>query len=395
MPSMIFHYPAPLPRRRDSGAAVRIHCMAAAFEELGYRVELVAGRRPERRARIRELQAEIAQGRQFDFAYSESINRATILAEVESFPVPPGLDFAFLASLKRRRIPVGLFYRDTNLGVAREYELGDTGWRRVARKIRHRLTRPLHLYDYYQYRNVASHLFLPSAEMADLLPGRWPAHSCSALPPGCTIPADSELAIPGSRPGRLELLYIGNVLPPTYDLRPGLAALAGLEGIHLTLCCQAAKWQGIREWYGPLDPQVTVVHCAGDDLKSLFTGADAFYYAVEDHPYLQVAMPVKVFEAMSYGLPLIAYGDTCAGRLVEQEGSGWQLPGVAELREFLCRLRDNPSILRERQQSSLAARARHTWEARAAEAAQVLMTLPPRSVQPGKPPKSGQPRPPG
>jgi len=90
------------------------------------------------------------------------------------------------------------------------------------------------------------------------------------------------------------------------------------------------------------------------------------------HPYLDFASPVKVFEALGYGVPIITVAGTEAGRFVEQEGIGWAVADKTELRRLIERLRDNPSELLRIRQAVQAVRWRHTWVARAQEVARVL-----------------------
>jgi len=52
------------------------------------------------------------------------------------------------------------------------------------------------------------------------------------------------------------------------------------------------------------------VHASGRDLDPLYDEADAVAVVLRPHDYLGFAMPVKLFEAMAYGLPVVASAGT-------------------------------------------------------------------------------------
>jgi glycosyltransferase involved in cell wall biosynthesis len=192
------------------------------------------------------------------------------------------------------------------------------------------------------------------------------------LLPGCN-PADlPDPRGPAAAAGPLELFYVGGVVPPLYDLKPMLDALRPLQGVHLTLCCRPAEWARVRGHYEPLDPaQVTVVHAYGAGLAPYYAAADvlALFWR---HRYLEITMPVKIIEALGYGLPVIAAAGTVPAAFVQAQGVGWSVASAEEFTSLLATLRDRRELLAERRERARGLRGQHTWQARARQIAATL-----------------------
>lgn len=364
---MIFHFPGPLPQEGTSGSRVRVGQMAEGFVRLGYDVKRIVGTPGERQAAFQEAMEEVRQGATFDFVYSESLTRPTLLSKQTIRK--PFLDFGFFRWCQRQSLPIGLFYRDVywRFEVYRQ----QTPWRTRA------LALPLYWYDWVQYRRLVNHLFLPSVAMREALPTAWPSERLSALPPGCNIIDVGEENPHRASRNRLELFYVGGIAPPLYDLRPTLAAIRELNDVHLTLCCRREEWEANAHYYAPVDgTKTSVVHEYGKGLEPLYAQADIFVLIRNAHSYLDFAMPVKVFEALGYGVPLVIMEGTEAARFTEREGTGWVVSGAEELCNCLAHLQANPQLIDEKRRHVEAVRMRHRWQDRAQQVADTLTRVP-------------------
>ena len=361
-PAIIFHHPFPVTAGGTSGSQVRPYQMLNAFESLDYEVEAVVGYGKERQTTIKRLRQEITKGRRFAFAYSESHTIPTLLTEPHHVPTFPFLDFRFLAFLKRQRIPVGLFYRDVHW---RFDQYQQAPW------LQRLVSIPLYHYDWQQYTKVVDHLFLPSLAMAAHLPSAWSRASVSALPPGMP-PAltAAEPTIPAAE-GQLRLFYVGGVKPPLYDLQPTFDYLRDLEQVTLTLCCRREEWQHAQASYA-VPSNVAVVHASGRDLAPYYAQTDFFAILWQPHPYLDFAMPIKVFEALGQALPIVTTPGTETARFVEAEDIGWVVASRDALKQLLHTLREDPERLRDKKRKLLAVRSKHSWQARAQQVATTL-----------------------
>ena len=363
--AMIFHYLLPINNEGTSGSQVRPFRMVKAFEKLGYQVELVTGYAVDRKKTIKRLTKEIYKGRKFDFVYSESLATPTLLAESHHFPLHPFLDFGFFKWLKKQSVPIGLFYRDSYWRFA-EYSDLSPWYKRI-------ITIPFYRYDWLQYLRLVDHLFLPSLAMKSILPDQWPDSWMSALPPGCHISGLSRPTADKASPDNLALLYVGGIKPPFYDIKPAINALENLSDVRLTLCCRASEWEMVQSYYAPTNPaQIRIVHAQGKELEAYYTTADIFILVRKEHPFSVIAMPVKVFEALQYGVPIITSAGTEVANFVEREGIGWVVSSKDEIRSLLSYLQTHPEKIAEKRQRIKVVNNRHTWLNRARTVAEIL-----------------------
>ena len=361
---MIFHHPLPLPVESTSGSRVRPLRLLAAFQELGYTVTVVAGNGAERYAAIQTIAAEVAKGATFAFVYAEPPNAPLLWLNRQQ---PQRFqEYRFWRWCRAQGIPVGLFYRDVHWRF--EQFTVVTSWRKRA------VLQPLYWVDWLSYYGCVDHLFLPSLAMAAHLPTRWPSTRLSALPPGCTI-EPTTVGKPAVADEPLRLFYVGGIQPPLYDLRPMFAAVDALTGVQLTVCCRPEEWAAARAAYAPFDEtKIQIVHAHGAALAQYYTDADLFGLFWQPSVYLDFAMPVKMFEALGYGMPLVTTAGTETARFVAREGIGWVVASQEALCALLVRLRDHRSLVAEQQRQVAAVRQRHTWQVRAQAVAEQLTT---------------------
>lgn len=360
MPACIFHHPFPVIKNGKSGSAIRPFSMRKAFEDLGYTVFDVTGYAEVRKLKMKEVFKFLNTGGSIDFIYSESHTMPTLLTEPHHFPLYPQLDFGFFKKLKRHSVPIGLFYRDIHW----RFDL----YKKVA-LVKRMFTIPMYYYDWGQYNNLVDHLFLPSLEMAKHLPSSWPKEKLSHL-----FPAGELLDLaPKTLDKLLKALYVGGVVPPIYDLKP-LFNFTVDKKLDVTVCCRKAEWESVKEDYS-VTSNHTIKHLSGEALKTLFEHADVFLILWTPNKYLDFAMPVKLFEAISYALPIIISSGSEAARFVEQEGAGWVVNSEQEFTDLISQLKAQPSILEEKRNHVQTIQAKHSWQARARQVAETLTVL--------------------
>ena len=353
----IFHHPFPLIPGGDSGSKVRPYKMLSAFKAIGYDVEVVSGFAAERKRSIQAITQQMNKGRKFAFAYSESVTIPTPLTEPHHLPTHPLLDFEFLRFV-RKKAPVGLYYRDIHWRFNQYRHL--PWYKRV-------VSVPFYHYDWYYYQRAIDHLFIPSKGMAQHLPSPHFSDNLSVLPPGSSV---QDVA--GTRASRdhLSLFYVGGVTPPLYDLTPLFGFTQRLDDIKLTICCREEEWINTQANYKHKD--ATVVHLASNDLRSYYARADLFVMLWQSHPYLDFAMPVKTFEAMAHGVPIVTTSGTGVAHFVEAEGIGWAVDSKEAFLSLINRLREHPEELERKREHVRSKRHEHTWQARAKQVAETL-----------------------
>ena len=338
--------------------------MLQAFKNVGFDVEVITGYSDERRGKIADLKRKIEQGKRFAFAYSECLSIPTMFSDNNHLPPHPFLDAALFRLLQKYDVPLGLFYRD----VYWRFDLY-----RDSVPVQKRLVSiPAYWYDWMVYQKYVRHLFLPSLEMAASLPGHFPHSQVSALPPG-TVLRDVP-PLPGADSGdKLHLLYVGDIRPPLYDLRQAVSTIQSNSSCELTICCPESAWKSVAHQYGELDrSRVHIVHARGAELEQLYRKADVFLMVRADHSYLSFAMPVKLFETLGYGVPVLTVTGTSASKFVEEQDIGWVIPTETHLSEMLHTLSHDREHLLKKRLRVRQVRERHTWNQRALAVANTL-----------------------
>lgn len=360
---MIFHCPFPVTAAGAAGSQIRPYAMLQAFRALGIDVAEVTGTTAERVTKIAEIRRQHQQGRAFAFAYSESATAPILWGNRSS--AHPFIDYQLLSWLQQQSCPVGLYYRDIHwrfnlFGNSISYQ----------KKL---IMRMLYWHEWFVFRRRVSKLFLPSLRMIDHLPTTWPQAHVLALPPGCTVSEQGHDS--NQRTFQvLHLFYVGGVSPPLYDLSLLFQAIKPLDFVHLTLCCRKPEWDRVKDVYMPLlGDNLQIVHESGDALVNYYATADIFSYACKPHPYLDFAMPVKIFETLGQGLPLIVTANTAAAQFVEQENIGWSVSSEQNLQELLNLLHRQPQLILEKRQNTEQARHQNTWLTRAQTVAEIMM----------------------
>lgn len=348
---MVFHAPYPLGARDGTGSGVRPVRMRQAFEDLGCEVIDITGYGSDRARAVRRLARRLADGLTVDFAYGENSTMPTLLTEPHHLPTHPLVDLRLLHLLRRHGVPTGLFYRDIYWAfpeyTERVHPLVAVG------------TRTLYHAELLAYGRWLDRVYLPSRLIADRVPHLRP-EQVAPLPPGGRV-----VDAPSTSSG-LTVLYVGNI-SSYYRMTEMVRAVEATPGVSMILCTPEESWAAVREEYSPLMAgSVEVVHRRGDGLQELFERADVCSLVVEPSEYRDFAAPVKLYEYLGYGKPVIATAPTLAAQTVEHAGAGWTVQyDAGAIAGRLAQLRDDPGDLAATTRRVLAVRHEHTWEARA------------------------------
>ena len=167
--------------------------------------------------------------------------------------------------------------------------------------------------------------------------------------------------------------FMLGVIPPAYNLKPLFQTVSGVEGIRLTLCCREQEWNYASKLYAPINSQnVEIIHLSGSELTCHYENSDIFALLWSTYEYLDFGMPVKVFETLGYGVPILTLDGTEAARFITQENIGWVVRSVEEASDLLEYLRDHREDIDAMKQRVSEVRLRHTWEERARQVVQTL-----------------------
>jgi glycosyltransferase involved in cell wall biosynthesis len=362
MSVLIFHSPMPIERPLDSGSAVRPKRMLDAFRSIGQEVLVVDG--DSRRRRDRWRQAMTLPPDRIHGIYSELSTTPIALTDPDHLPRAPFMDFRRLRQLRERGVPTSIYYRDIHWRFP-QFTSALPLWKRTVATLFYRL-------ELRQIRASANVVFLPSMAMAPHVPFGDPPESLAALPPGGVI--RSRGGDRGQVASALRLLYVGGVSPPNYDLTLMLDAMRDLPNCSMRLCCRPKEWT-VRAHLYNVPENVTIHHVDGSELDRMFEWADAMLFWCPANAYLSFSMPIKVLEALGWGLPLIVHGDTEYGRFVQDAKVGWSPTDPSDLRDLLETIRDDRSMLDAAEHHALLARAANTLEARARTVLDTLSSI--------------------
>jgi len=359
--SIIYYHPFPLPQQVTHGDMLRISKMAEAFSEVGYHVFAVTGDGKERERCFRQAQEYVKRGGAFEFVYAESSNHPSWPSKPNL--LYPTLNHRFLQWGRKAGLPIGLYYRDVYWRFP-HYKQATS----LQKKIR---VVPSLWLDWLVYSKGIDWLFLPSNELREYLPTYWPAEKTSPLPPGCTITCIKPAQI--RRDEALQVLYVGGIIPPLYDVKPLFEAVNQVDYVKLTVCCREAEWIKVVDHYATvLSSKVHIVHESGTGLHALYAAADVLAFFGNMTEYLKLAMPVKVFEAIGHNTPVILNDGTVAADFVRREDIGWVVENIDQLRALLTQLQQQPDLLAAKRVAIRQRQSMHTWKVRAETVAAIL-----------------------
>lgn len=354
--NIIFHHPLPLDKNAKSASGIRPLRMLDAFESLGYKVDLVTGYTAERKRCIAKIKENIKQGKRYKFVYSESSTMPTILTDPHHLPLHPLMDWLFFQFCKKNNIPIGLFYRDI-------YWLFES-YGESLNPIKAMVAKAAYRFDLRVYQHTLSKLYLPSKQMGQYVPLINP-DIFEALPPGHTSPQAYCYAPTNIQHRLLKLFYVGG-MSSHYQLHKLFEVVREFPQVELTICTREPEWLAVKAEYPSLTPNIRVIHKTGKDMESELQTTDVAVLFVKPQAYREFASPVKMYEYLGFGKPILASEGTLAGKFVEENSIGWTISyNKRVVRELLEQLITDPKLLVEKNAKLKVIASQHSWQARA------------------------------
>lgn len=355
----IFHIPNHIDSNAKSGSGKRPIKMIEAFRNSGYIVDVIMGYGKERKKQIAQIKKNIKNGVKYDFLYSESSTMPTLLTEKNHLPIYPFLDFSFMKFCKKNGLKIGLFYRDIHWKF-QHYKNDVPIWQRL-------ITVPFYKYDLYEYRKILDYLYLASEEVKKYLPQKnvkTNKYKIDTLPPGCEKKSILEKNVDSNI---LNIFYVGGISEEVYNFKKLIEAVGEQKDIRLRICCRDYDWIKVKDDYKKyLTDNISIVHLAGEQLKECYREADVCSLLFDDNEYMKIAMPIKMFEYLSYNKPIIASNGTVAGKFVKENDIGWTIDyeenKIKELLEYLKNNRNEIEKIKENQKKVIE---KNLWTERA------------------------------
>lgn len=348
---IIYHIPWDIVQGRKSATGIRPLEILEGFRATGIDVDVVMGNGKIRSDQIKKIKYSILQGVKYDFIYSESSTAPTFIASGWRDYLRYGnMDLNFLKFCRRKQIPLSLFYRDIYWKFP-IYLKFMKPLKRFIMSIGYRL-------DLLWYKKWVNLLYLPSMKMNYLL-GKY-NFRVKALPPA-TVERKIESK---SNDKQLQLFYVGGI-NESYRLHNLFSAVSKLKSVNLRFCTRESEWNVVKHEYVTSD-NITVIHKSGNELIDEYKKCDIALLFFESDIYRTFAMPVKMFEYLSFIKPIIATCDTAAGEWVEEHNIGWTIPYDEEaLTSLLIKIKNDTESLVIKQNSIKKIKKDNLWISRA------------------------------
>ncbi len=302
MKKIIFHYPGPFYKTLDGGEKKRPFMMCQAFEELGYEVYKIIGTRKERRQNLSKIIENINN---FDFIYSENSTLPLALCGKYHLPAFFSPDYELFRIAYKKEIPIGVFYRD----IFWKY----SEYKKQIGMLKYLFSIPFYKSELSLYTKYCRKIFFPSHEVSDLLPS---VTKQFILPPA----ENMHKFVHKSKSKTLDLIYVGSIAPPKYNLSLLFNLLLKINSskVKLTLITRKNEWNSYKKFY-KIPQCVKFIEADGDNLSEYYNNSDIALLCFNPDEYMQIALPQKLFEAIGYGKPIISFGNTAASRFIKKK----------------------------------------------------------------------------
>lgn len=309
-----------------TGSSVRPQKINRAFEELNIEIETIDGINNN----FSKRKKAVAQAKELLKTWKPDM----CYIEPPSGPMFYHGDVRLIKLLHKKKIPTAIFYRDAYWKYpeyAQEKKQSTIEW------IKHSIIRGMQIYQWNIFRKNIDIIYFPSVTMAK----EFDCLHKDILPPGGFVPEakeKKELSEP------LQFIFVGGAAR-NYGTFLTIESFEKLneDGIKAKLIyvCPEEQWKGLgidgekyKEW-------LEVVHTSGDNnLQPYYERADVALLTAPRTFYRDFAVPIKIFEYMSYLKPILVTNCTETARIVRENQMGWickdNVASIVESLQYLC-----------------------------------------------------------
>jgi glycosyltransferase involved in cell wall biosynthesis len=339
MKKFIVYFPYKL-RQQTSGSAVRPVKILEAFqifaEKHGFEMISIHGETNERKKAFEDLYKN-ENPEDFLFCYMENATIPIWLSDDDHLPRKPFIDLKFLKYLHKNNIPLGVFYRDIYWKFNSLYKV---------KPIIKQAMRFLFRIELAMYKKYSKIFYLPSIYMNKYVGEK--DEKVTDLPPGGV-----DLLLLGKKikpeTNISQAIYVGGI-NPRYGIYDTLKAFEELNQtktkIKLILICRKEEFSTYQELMKPyLNKEwIEIHHAFGEQLLPFYERADFGIVPIKRDTYNDFAVAVKLFEYISYGLPVLATNCLAQTDIVEKSKLGIIVPdnsedilnGLKEMSDLKC-----------------------------------------------------------
>lgn len=287
-----------------SGSSVRPKKMYDAFKQMGLDIKLLEcqqNRYRERNKRVKEC-LEWLRTNTPDLCYIES----------PSGPIFNSIDRKLIKEVHKRGIPISYFYRDAFWLFP--YMMSGMGFLK-----KHVIT-AMNKIDLKLLTRCCDIVYFPSQSVIDIFDFTT-FNKTDVLPPG----TEERNVNYNCEKLNNSVIYVGAVseVNGTFDLIRAMDKLNREEmALNLILVCRENEWKKLNIKETDIPSWLVIRHSSEDKLKELYSLADLAIFPRKEDEYLDIAVPVKLFEYISYGKPVISTKRKEVKKFVDKEKFG-------------------------------------------------------------------------
>nr|WP_325217211.1 glycosyltransferase [uncultured Oscillibacter sp.] len=332
-----------------SGSGVRPTAMYRAFLERGWEVHLLSGycgrgEGKQRKAEVRKAVAWMRENRPA-FCYIES----------STYPIMYHCDYALIRLLRREGIPTAYFYRDFYRWFPKLFPRRQG----LVNSLKEAYLDILQWWTDRVLQNVDI-VYFPDKSTARYFPYRHmkalpPAGQLTTVSPDSTFPPD----------GPATAIYVGAV-SAIYGSPMLMEAFSILnkDGVRypLILVCREGEFEKAFPNYS-IPAWLEIHHASGKELEAFYARASLGLLTLQPNEYTQMAVGTKLFQYISYGLPVLSTDTAAMKSLIEENAFGRTAPyDVQAFAAAAKALLDDAEALRRFRQSALKSLTeKHLW----------------------------------
>ena len=269
-------------------------------------------------------------------------------------------DIILIKKLHKMGIPMSIFYRDAywkypEYSAEKKLSLVD--------KIKRFVIKIAQKHQWNVYKTNMDIIYFPSYTMAK----EFDCPRKEILPPGGFEPNSNEKKVL-SKP--LQFIFVGGAAR-NHGTFLTLEAFEKLNKSEIrgkvTYVCPKAQWDGLGIDKDNYKGWLEVIHTSGDDnLKQLYERADVALLTAPRTFYRDFAVPIKIFEYISYLKPVLVTDCTETAKIVDSNHVGWvtkdDVESVYQKLQDLC---DNPEKIIMVREHMKEVRGSNLWISRA------------------------------
>ena len=226
-------------------------------------------------------------------------------------------DVELIKHLHKKHIPMAIFYRDAYWKYpeyAAEKNLS------AVKKIKRFIIKNMSEHQWHIFRKNIDLIYFPSVTMAK----EFDCPCKDTLPPGGFIPSAQEkkkTSVP------LQFIFVGGAAKDhgTFLTLEAFQRLNSSGTVaNLFYICPKAQWDGLGIDKSQYKEWLEVIHTSGDEgLRPYYEKSDVALLTAPRSFYRDFAVPIKIFEYLSYLKPVLVTDCVETERIVNEYKMGW------------------------------------------------------------------------